>query len=81
MALFILILRIIRIKLLVTNLIFVNKSNIINKINGNNNNINVTKSKNMVILNFLAKFKWLIEPSSKMSFLTFKARLAFTKLK
>lgn len=46
-----------------------------------NSKIGKAKVKNMIIFDLLTKSKLLIKLSSGMSFLTFEARLAFTKLK
>lgn len=62
----------------VKNLVLVGKS-IINKVDGSASKISKTKSKNTVILNFLAKSKLLVELSSGSGFLIFGARLAFAK--
>lgn len=67
-------------KYLIKDLIFVNESSTIDGIDDSVNKIGGAKSKNMIILNFLAKFKLLIESSFRLSFLIPKGRLAFIKL-
>lgn len=47
----------------------------------NNNKVDKVKSKNIVMLDFLTKFKLLIKLRSGAYFLIFRARLAFAKLK
>lgn len=74
-------LKIIIIELLAKNFVIVNKDNTIDKVDGDINNVNKTKSKNKVISNFLAKSKLLVKISSGSDFLTFKTRLVFVKLK
>lgn len=56
------------------NLVFINKSNIINEIDISNNMVGKTKSKNIVMLDFLVKSKLLVELSFKAGFLTSWAR-------
>lgn len=73
-------LKIISIELLSGNPIFVGKSNIVDEVSGDNE-IGQTKSKNVVMPNSLAKSKSLVELSSEASFLTFRARLVFIKLR
>lgn len=74
-------LKIIIIELSAKNFVFVDKGNIINKVGGNINKINTTKSKNKVMPDFLAKSKLLVKISSGLDFLTFRTRLVFANLK
>lgn len=69
------------VKLLIKDFIFGGEGNIINRVGSDISNISNAKSKNTVILDLLAKSILLIKPSSVLCFLTFKARLAFNKLK
>lgn len=62
-------------------LISINKSRTIDRINGIVNKVYKAKSKNIVIPDFLAKSKSLVESSSKSDFLTLETILAFAKLK
>lgn len=68
-------------KLLAKDLAFVNKSSIINRINSDISKVGRTKSKNTIMPDFLAKSKLFIKLSFGLSFLAFKTRLAFAKLK
>lgn len=78
-------------KTLVKNLISINQNNTVDKIGGDskigrakfqaNPRVKAAKSKNMVKSDFLAKFKFLVELNSGLSFFNFKARLIFTNLR
>lgn len=68
-------------KSLARDLVFVRKGNTIYGISGNDDKIAEGKFKNIVIPDFLAKFKSLIKPRPKVGFLTLIARLAFTILR
>ena len=59
----------------------VNESNTMDGVSGSINKVGRAKSNNMVICNFLAKSKLLVELSSRSSFLTLRARLAFAKFR
>lgn len=73
-------LKITNIELLAGDLISVSKGSIIDGVS-DDNKVDERKSKNKVILNFLAKSKLLVKSSSKTSFLILKARLLFIKLR
>lgn len=73
-------LRTTKMELLAKNLIFVGESSTFDKVSADSK-INKTKSKNMIILDLLAKFKPLVELSLETDFLTLRARLTFTKLR
>lgn len=68
------------IELSARNLVFVSQASTIDRM-GSNSKIGKAKVKNMIIFNLLTKSKLLVKLSSEMGFLTFEARLAFTKLK
>lgn len=69
------------VKLLVKDSVSISEGNIIDRVDSNVNKLGKAKSKNMVICDFLAKSKSFIKLSSRSSFLTLKARLAFIKLR
>lgn len=78
---YILILKIIKVEFLARNQVSLGKDSFVDEISDNNNEVDRAKSKNMRMLDFLAKFKLLVEPSSKAGFLTPGAWLVFTKLR
>lgn len=65
----------------IKDLVFVNRSSAINKVDSSISKVGGAKSKNIVISDSLAKSKLLVKPSFGYDVLTSKARLAFTKLK
>lgn len=69
------------IKFLTKNLISIDEGNTIDKVGSGVNKIGGAKSKNIIMPNFLVKFKSLVKSSFVLSFLTFGARLAFSKLR
>lgn len=73
------ILRIIEIESIARNPVSLDKNSFVDEISDNDSEVSRAKSKNIRILNSLAKFKLLVEPSSGASFLTSGARLVFTK--
>lgn len=74
-------LKIIRVKSLSRNSISIGKDSIVDGINNGDSKVSRVKFKNIVILDFLAKFILLVHMSSGMGFLTLKAKLVFTKLR
>ena len=74
-------LRITALKFLVKDLIFVGKNSTIDGVGDNVSKVRGTKSKNIIMSDFLIKLKSLVEQSFKLGFLTFKANLLFAKLK
>ena len=81
MALFITMLRIIVVKILAKKLVSVCDNSIIDEIGNGVSKIGRAKFKNMVMPDFLAKSKLLVEPSFRLDFLISKARLIFAMLK
>lgn len=81
MAPLIFILKFITLKLSSKDLIFVSKNNTIDRVDGGVSKIDRAKSQNMVISNFLAKFKLLVKSNSQSGFLTPQTSLAFVILK
>lgn len=81
MTLLILTLKTTMVKRSIKNLVFVNKGNIVDKIDNSTSKIGKAKFKNIIMHNFLAKSKSLVKPSSGLDFLTSKIRLALAKLK
>ncbi len=75
--------------LLVRDPIIISKDSTVNRVSSNNGKkanktrfeIRSIKSKNIVKLDFLTKFKLLIEPSAGLGFNTPTARLIFAKLR
>ena len=74
-------LKIITIKLLAKNLIFVSKGNTINKVDCSDSKVSRAKSKNMVMPNILAKSKLFVKPMFGLGFFIFGARLVLVKLR
>lgn len=81
-------LKIIRIKLLIKDLVFVSKSSTISKINSNNNKVGkaksqakLIKSKNTVKPDLLIISKLLAEPNFRLNFFISQTKLAFAKLR
>lgn len=78
---YILILKIIKVESLARNQVSLGKDCFVDEIGDNNSEVGGAKSKNMRMLNSLAKFKLFVEPSFKAGFLTPGAWLVFTKLR
>lgn len=76
-----LILKIIKVESLARNQVSLGKDSFVDKIGDNDNKISRAKSKNMRMLDSLAKFILLVEPSSGAGFLTPGAWLVFIKLR
>lgn len=74
-------LRIIVVKLLAKNLVSVWESSIVDEMSDGISKVDRAKSKNMVIPDFPAKFKLLVETSFRLDFLISEARLIFVKLR